>query len=142
MTLQLFSLYVWGWQLAAQAKDRGIPQDVIDLAFKKESTLTEERERSLFGSVENFGKEMSSELSWMKLQEDARIACVDRVVIALPTAVTRVLTTIYCAALLSTTNVRLMFRGFGGIFSRGVFLQNRLIADKKDDLTRAVILQS
>ena len=33
MTLQLFSLYVWGWQLAAQAKDRGIPQDVIDLAF-------------------------------------------------------------------------------------------------------------
>lgn len=66
-------------QLAAQAKDKGIPQDVIDFAFKKESTLTEEREKSLLGSVESFGKEMSSELSWIKLQEDTRIACVDRV---------------------------------------------------------------
>ena len=66
-------------QLAAQAKTKGIPQDVIDLAFMNNSEVGKERERVLQETMDAFKKELTSELCWIKFRENTRASCVQRV---------------------------------------------------------------
>jgi len=66
-------------QLAAQAKDRGIPQDVINLAFMSNDEVRQEREKVVFDAVDNFGRDMGKVLPWKELGQACRSESIVRV---------------------------------------------------------------
>lgn len=66
-------------QLAAQAKDKGIPQDVINLAFMSGDTVRNEREKVVLETFDSFKREITSEITWSELEESARAASFARV---------------------------------------------------------------
>jgi hypothetical protein len=67
-------------QLAEQAKDRGIPEDVINLAFMSNDEMRQEREKVVFDAIDNLGQMIGNELSWKKLGMAARHESMIRVV--------------------------------------------------------------
>ena len=73
-------------QLAEQAKERGIPEDVINLAFMSNDEMRQEREKVVFDAIDNFGRVIGNELSWKKLGIAARHESMIQVVVFSPSS--------------------------------------------------------